>query len=220
MASEKEKTGKREQTQSKNEKGHENRQPARSEQNRESSQSEMHDRGQASHAERGGAQERSGGAQEHRGQEKGEQKSNRSTPKVKMPKLEAGKSNRTTDHDVIRQWVEDRGGSPAAVKATEGKEDPGLLRINFPGYSGKYSLEDISWDEFFQKFDEKNLEFLYQDQTKGGKTSRFFKLVNRTGGEHGRGGSTSKDKEGSSGKERSESRSHSESRSRSKEKEK
>lgn len=109
------------------------------------------------------------------------EKSNRSSSKVKMPALEAGKSNRTTDHDVIRQWAEDRDGSPATVKATEGKNDPGLLRINFPGYSGKYSLENISWEDFFKKFDEKNLEFLYQEQTRTGKTSRFFKFVNPSG---------------------------------------
>lgn len=148
-------------------------------------------------------------------QRSGEEKSNRSSSKVNMPKLEAGKSNRTTDHDVIRQWVEDRGGSPASVKATEGKEDPGLLRINFPGYSGKYSLEDISWEEFFKKFDEKNLEFLYQDQTKGGKTSRFFKLVNRVGSSGGASSSGSRSRsrdEGNTGSkgrnERSKSRSN------------
>ena len=92
-------------------------------------------------------------------------------------KLAPGKSARTTDHKVIQQWVEARGGSPAAVIATESAKDPGLLRINFPGYSGRGKLEDISWDEFFKKFDEKKLEFLYQEQKRTGETSRFWKFV-------------------------------------------
>ncbi len=111
-------------------------------------------------------------------------KSNRS--KESASHLPAGKSARTTDHHVIRRWVEERGGSPATVKATEKGDDPGLLRINFPGYSGENRLEDISWDEFFKKFDEKNLAFLYQDETRGGETSRFWKFVSREG-EHEKG---------------------------------
>jgi hypothetical protein len=103
-------------------------------------------------------------------------------PRSQQPregKSSTGKSMRTTDHDVIRRWVEERGGRPAAVKATESKDDPGMLRIDFPGYSGENRLDDISWDEFFKKFDEKNLEFLYQDETRDGKPSRFWKFVNR-----------------------------------------
>lgn len=106
---------------------------------------------------------------------------------VKVPhaegKLAPGKSARTTDHKVIQQWVEARGGSPAAVIATESDKDPGLLRINFPGYSGRGRLEDISWNEFFKKFDEKKLEFLYQEQKRTGETSRFWKFVQRGDGE-------------------------------------
>ncbi len=91
----------------------------------------------------------------------------------------AGSSKTTTDHNVIRKWVEDRGGHPATVKGTGDANEPGLLRIDFPGYSGEGRLEPISWDEFFKKFDEKNLAFLYQDQTRDGEESRFFKLVTR-----------------------------------------
>lgn len=89
----------------------------------------------------------------------------------------AGESRTTTDHDTIRKWAEARGGKPASVKNTEGKDDPGLLRIDFPGYKGGGSLEEISWDEFFKKFDEKHLVFLYQEHTADGKESRFFKFV-------------------------------------------
>jgi len=41
------------------------------------------------------------------------------------------------------------------------------------------ALEEISWEEFFEKFDESHLQFLYQDKTKDGKISRFHKFVSR-----------------------------------------
>ena len=93
---------------------------------------------------------------------------------------ESYQTKNTTDHDEIRRWVKDRGGHPARVKDTESKNSPGLLRIDYPGFSGGDSLEAISWDEFFTGFDENNLAFLYQEQTKDGKTSRFSKLVDRS----------------------------------------
>jgi hypothetical protein len=93
---------------------------------------------------------------------------------------ESSETKSTTDHQEIRQWVEERGGHPARVKDTESKNSPGLLRIDYPGFSGGDSLEAISWDEFFTGFDENNLAFLYQEKTKDGKTSRFSKLVDRS----------------------------------------
>ncbi len=85
----------------------------------------------------------------------------------------------TTDHDEIRQWVEGRDGRPARVKGTESKNSAGLLRIDYPGFSGEDTLEEITWEEFFEAFDKNGLAFLYQDETKDGKTSRFSKLVDR-----------------------------------------
>jgi len=89
-------------------------------------------------------------------------------------------SKTTTDHEKIRHWVEERGGKPASVKSTmEGKEEPGLLRIHFPGYSKDGALADISWNEFFEKFEKEKLAFLYQEQMADGETSTFNKLVSR-----------------------------------------
>jgi hypothetical protein len=86
-------------------------------------------------------------------------------------------SKLTTNHDKIRNWVEERGGQPSTVKDTD--HGVGILRIDFPGYSGEDSLEHISWDDFFQKFEENDLAFLYQEQTSDGKQSRFNKFVSR-----------------------------------------
>jgi hypothetical protein len=91
----------------------------------------------------------------------------------------ADRGNTTTDHEFIRKWVEERGGKPAAVEGTGGDDDPGILRIEYTGQGHDDSLEEISWDEFFQKFDENNLAFLYQEETADGSTSRFSKFVRR-----------------------------------------
>jgi hypothetical protein len=86
-------------------------------------------------------------------------------------------SHTTTDHAKIKKWAKERGGRPATVKDTEEDGYAGILRIDFgPKEKG---LEEISWDEFFRKFDEAQLAFLYQDKTKDGKLSRFHKFVAR-----------------------------------------
>jgi hypothetical protein len=86
----------------------------------------------------------------------------------------------TTDHETIRRWVEERGGRPVSVQGTERKgEDAGILRIDFPGRGTDEGFTELSWDEFFQKFDREQLAFLYQEETKGGDESRFFKFVQR-----------------------------------------
>jgi hypothetical protein len=83
----------------------------------------------------------------------------------------------TTDHDEIRRWAESRDGTPAnAVRVTESDDDLGVLRIRFRDAS---DLDTIGGDEFFAKFEEARLEFLYQDETADGGTSRFHKFVRR-----------------------------------------
>ena len=88
-------------------------------------------------------------------------------------------SNTTTDHEEIRNWVEERDGYPAIVKGTE-KGGSALLRIDYPGFSGEDRLEEITWDEFFKIFDENKLAFLYQEKTEDGGLSRFSKFVERS----------------------------------------
>jgi hypothetical protein len=85
----------------------------------------------------------------------------------------------TTDHEEIRQWVEERDGHPAKVKGTDKGGGGGLLRIDYPGFSGEDTLEAITWEEFFEAFEDNSLAFLYQEETKDGKESRFSKLISR-----------------------------------------
>jgi hypothetical protein len=84
----------------------------------------------------------------------------------------------TIDHEEIRRWVEARRGVPARVKGTGNADDPGLLRIDFPDGPDP-NLEPISWDEWFKKFDEKQLAFLYEERKADGEISYFNKLVAR-----------------------------------------
>ncbi len=81
----------------------------------------------------------------------------------------------TTDHQVIRRWIETRKGHPSVVSATHSRQkgSTGLLRVDFD--EPEDALEEISWDEFFDTFDSNNLAFLFQDE----KQSRFHKFVNR-----------------------------------------
>jgi len=81
----------------------------------------------------------------------------------------------TTDHKEIRKWVEAHGGWPAHVKQTGRGRDPGILRVDFPGFSGEDTLEPMSWKEWFDAFEKHELAFLYQDSPR----SRFSKLVDR-----------------------------------------
>lgn len=87
----------------------------------------------------------------------------------------------TTNHDEIREWAEARGGRPAVVGSTQSKDSIGIIRIEFPDAPNAKddNLEKISWDEFFEKFDESNLALFYQEETAKGQRSNFNKLVGR-----------------------------------------
>lgn len=85
-------------------------------------------------------------------------------------------SQPTIDHDEIRRWAESKGGKPAAVARThEDGGDVGIIRIMFPDNPNSHSgsLVEISWDEFFQQFDEAELALVYSEN------SLFNKLVGR-----------------------------------------
>jgi hypothetical protein len=96
-----------------------------------------------------------------------------------MPTQTKKSSNVTTDHEEIRRWAEERKAKPACVRGTGDKRDIGIIRLDFPGYSGEDKLEHISWEEWFEKFEESKLALVYQEETAGGQKSNFNKLVSR-----------------------------------------
>lgn len=85
-----------------------------------------------------------------------------------------GRSLVTTNHDVIRQWAEARGATPATVGADRGR--PSVLRFDFPGYNGGGRLRPVSWRDWFRTFDERGLNFIYQEQKTNGQQSNFFRI--------------------------------------------
>lgn len=80
---------------------------------------------------------------------------------------DSSESTRTTDHDEIRNRVEERDGRPVRVESTgDGDGGGGLLRVEFG-------------DELFETFEENDLAFVHQAETSEGAESRFSKLVLR-----------------------------------------
>jgi hypothetical protein len=89
-----------------------------------------------------------------------------------------GRSLVTTGHDVIQSWAERRDAAPATVTGTEHDGRAGVLTFDFPlGNSGD-RLRRISWDDWFRTFDERHLNFLYQEERGDGRQSNFFRLEN------------------------------------------
>ena len=81
----------------------------------------------------------------------------------------------TTNHETIRNWVEKKGGKPAAVARTHQGADVGIVRIMFPNapQSEHQALTEISWEEFFKEFERRKLALLYEED------SLFSKIIGR-----------------------------------------
>jgi ferritin-like metal-binding protein YciE len=91
-----------------------------------------------------------------------------------------------SDPEEIRQWAEERGAQPACVKGTGKRGDVGMLRLDFPSWGSDEKLQPIDWDEWFQKFEERGLALIVEDETAGGQKSNFNKLVSRETAESGK----------------------------------
>ncbi len=85
-----------------------------------------------------------------------------------------GRSLVTTHHEVIREWAEARGGRPATVEGSEHGDHLGVLRFDFGDDTP--NLRHVSWDEWFATFDDRRLNFIYQEDRTDGRQSTFFRL--------------------------------------------
>ena len=140
---------------------------------------------------RGNASKSRGGSQSRgRSQSAGQSGQGSGARKRGSQRNGGGSAEPLTDHEEIRQWAEERGGTPSCVRGTGNRGDIGMLRLDFPGYSGEQSLQPIAWDDWFEKFDERGLALLVQDKTAGGEKSNFNKLVSRQGAGKRSGGKT------------------------------
>jgi hypothetical protein len=87
-----------------------------------------------------------------------------------------GETLSTRDREVIQRWAEQRDGTPVVVEGTERTgSGGGVLRIDFQKPNDR--LEPVSWDNWFKTFDERGLEFIYQEHRSDGQPSTFFRLV-------------------------------------------
>jgi hypothetical protein len=88
-------------------------------------------------------------------------------------------SKTTQDHEEIRRWAEARGAKPADVESTEREGQAGIIRLEFPKApnANDRNLKEVSWEEFFEKFDASGLAFLYQDVTADGEQSNFNRFL-------------------------------------------
>ncbi len=87
----------------------------------------------------------------------------------------------TTDHQAIKEWVSRRDGRPAIAKRPEEVSHLRLLHVTFPHTSEAEAVVEITWDEFFEVFEEKELAFLRysQDELIIGDEAHFYQFVNR-----------------------------------------
>lgn len=79
--------------------------------------------------------------------------------------VETAEEPTTTDHAIIRSWVDRHDGYPAHLRRSEGGGDEGLLRVGFAdaNFEREGDLKELSWEEFFAEFDEKDLVFVYPE---------------------------------------------------------
>lgn len=95
------------------------------------------------------------------------------------PEPDVEEMDATVAHTEIRSWVENHGGFPAHVESTEGEGDPGLLRIGFTDAGPAEQLKEITWDEFFEEFEDGRLAFVYRDEPPRDGSRPEVRLVKR-----------------------------------------
>jgi hypothetical protein len=93
----------------------------------------------------------------------------------------------TKHHESIRQWAESKDGKPAAVDRTHQGGDVGIIRIMFPkaGQSEHESLVEMTWDEFFEEFEKRDLALVYDEKSMFNKIVGRDTAQRRERGEHG-----------------------------------
>lgn len=86
---------------------------------------------------------------------------------------------RTTDHETIRNWIQEHGGVPVVVRDSSGEEgEAEVLRLVFGDPNAE--LERVSWNEFFTIFDTRRLRFRYEDPvTEGPEWSFAFESIDQ-----------------------------------------
>ena len=88
-----------------------------------------------------------------------------------------GNTETTTEHETIRNWIEERGSTAAEVTEPAG-DDPGSLAV-IPEGTMDDSVRGVSWEEFFKIFDEEELAFVHQIDKEDPDEQWFCAFVER-----------------------------------------
>lgn len=92
----------------------------------------------------------------------------------------AGQPLATRSRAIIRQWAEQRKATPATAPFGQDAAER-VLRFDFPDAESG-ALQPVSWDEFFQIFDERELVFIFQQHMTAGEVSDFCRFERPAGG--------------------------------------
>lgn len=91
----------------------------------------------------------------------------------------------TTDHTVIKAWVEKHHGRPQIDDFSSGESGQKMLRIDFPGEVDDTFLGDsdkphnTSWDDFFKEFESQDLAFMYTERVNKDDPSMSYRFAPR-----------------------------------------
>lgn len=97
------------------------------------------------------------------------------TPHKKRKTITALSRSRATDEpEIIREWVEERGGKPAVVVAPAGGVK--VLSIDFSPY-GRAGLMTVPWNEWFDLLEQRHLAFQFQEKDADGNVSWHYELI-------------------------------------------
>lgn len=79
----------------------------------------------------------------------------------------------TTSEEKIRSWIEEYGGVPVLVKGVEenGKESTEMIHVAFGPLLPE--MEEIEWEEFFERMENEQLALEYDDSAPRGKIPDF-----------------------------------------------
>jgi hypothetical protein len=81
----------------------------------------------------------------------------------------------TRDRDVIRRWAERRHAEPATGEGVLNVNDGGApIRFNFPGAA---RFRDLTWDEWFHRFEQDHFTFVYEERAPDGSLSSRYRIV-------------------------------------------
>lgn len=85
---------------------------------------------------------------------------------------------RTIDHRRIRHWAEDRKGRPVAVKFA-GTDPAATLRFEFGDHHPDPDVDELTWADFFERFDDLRLAFVHAREGPTGGQGEYHKFVAR-----------------------------------------